>query len=192
MTSFLNYHFEIPKRRYVSTAVKTSELLNGLFITPNGPQVNAFIIRSLSGYPVMIVTGRSGLIFRICLNISAPSMIGIFKSRNTISKYVSILELKNKIYKRKVGAYNLYFSTKKRFFPKEIILSYYKALLSGLKKSYPYDAKIFKEIGRNSLEFIDFTFGPTLKKGLKSLRNIPVPKMYFEAFDKFYPSYDIL
>lgn len=103
-----------------------------------------------------------------------------------------MLEIKQKIFKRKVGAYNLYFSSKKSFFPKEIISSYYKALLSGLKKNYPNDEEIFKEIGRNSLEFIDFSFGPTLTKGLKNLRNIPVPKIYFEVFGKFYPSYDIL
>ena len=113
-------------------------------------------------------------------------------SRNTISKYVSMLEIKQKIFKRKVGAYNLYFSSKKSFFPKEIISSYYKALLSGLKKNYPNDEEVFKDIGRNSLEFIDFSFGPTVRKGLKSLRNIPVPKLYFEVFGKFYPSYDIL
>ncbi len=113
-------------------------------------------------------------------------------SRNTISKYVSMLEIKKKIFKRKVGAYNLYFSSKKSFLPKEIISSYYKALLSGLKKNYPNDEEVFKEIGRNSLEFIDFSFGPTVRKGLKSLRNIPVPKIYFEVFGRFYPSYDIL
>ncbi|TFG30479.1 MAG: winged helix-turn-helix domain-containing protein [Promethearchaeota archaeon] len=113
-------------------------------------------------------------------------------SRNTISKYVSMLEIKEKIFRRKVGAYNLYFSSKKNFFPKEIISSYYKALLSGLKKNYPNDEEIFKDIGRDSLEFIDFSFGPTVRKGLKSLRNIPVPKLYFEVFGKFYPSYDIL
>jgi hypothetical protein len=113
-------------------------------------------------------------------------------SRNTISKYVSMLEIKEKIFKRKVGAYNLYFSSKKNYFPKEIISSYYKALLSGLKKNYPNDEETFKDIGRNSLKFIDFTFGPTVKKGLKNLRNIPIPKLYFEVFGKFYPSYDIL
>jgi len=32
-------------------------------------------------------------------------------SRNTISKYVSILELKKKIVSKKIGAYRLYFST---------------------------------------------------------------------------------
>ena len=62
----------------------------------------------------------------------------------------------------------------------------------GLKKRYPNDEEVFKDIGRNSLEFIDFTFGPTVKKGLKNLRNFPVPKIFFEVFGKFYPSYDIL
>ncbi len=113
-------------------------------------------------------------------------------SRNTISKYVSMLEIKQKIFKRKVGAYNLYFSSKKSFFPKEIISSYYKALLSGLKKNFPNNEEVFKDIGRSSLEYIDFSFGPTVKKGLKNLRNISIPKIYFEVFGKFYPSYDIL
>jgi hypothetical protein len=113
-------------------------------------------------------------------------------SRNTISKYVSVLELKNKIHKRKVGAYNLLFSIKKAYFPKEIISSYYRALLAGLKKKFPDSEEIFKDIGRESLEFIDFSFGPTVRKGLKSLRNVPITRIYFEAFSKFYPSYDIL
>lgn len=113
-------------------------------------------------------------------------------SRNTVSKYVALLELKEKIFRRKVGAYNLYFSTNTTYFPKEIISTYYKALLSGLKQNFPNNEQIFKEIGRNSLNFIDFSFGPTVKKGLKSLKTIPVPRIYFEAFGKFYPSYDIL
>ena len=77
-------------------------------------------------------------------------------SRNTVSKYVSILELKKKTFKRKVGAYHLYFSAEKSYFPKEIIISYYKALLSGLKKNYPRAEETFKDIGRKSLKFIDF------------------------------------
>ncbi|MFX1266812.1 MAG: winged helix-turn-helix transcriptional regulator [Promethearchaeota archaeon] len=38
-------------------------------------------------------------------------------SRNTVSKYVSILELKKQIFSKKVGAYRLYFAVKKSFIP---------------------------------------------------------------------------
>ena len=44
-------------------------------------------------------------------------------SRNTVSKYVSILELKNLVFSRKIGAYKLYFSTATGFIPSSTVLS---------------------------------------------------------------------
>ena len=113
-------------------------------------------------------------------------------SRNTVSKYVTVLEVKKKVYRKKVGAYNIYFSTEKTYFPKEIITTYYKAILSGLKENFPDSEEIFKQIGRKSLEFIDFTFGPTVSKSLRGLRGNPILKLYFKVFSEFYRTYDIL
>ncbi len=113
-------------------------------------------------------------------------------SRNTVSKYVTVLEVKEKVFRKKIGAYNIYFSTEKTYFPKEIILSYYKSILSGLKENFPDSEEIFKQIGKKSLEFIDFSFGQTILKGLRGLRGNPILKLYFKVFSEFYPSYDIL
>jgi len=113
-------------------------------------------------------------------------------SRNTVSKYISILEKKEEVYKKKVGAYNLYFSTKQAFFPKRIALSYYKAIIAGIKNHYPSEEDLLKQIGRESLKYIDFEQSEKSKKQLKGIRGNPIIKLYFEVFRKFYPSFDLL
>lgn len=113
-------------------------------------------------------------------------------SRNTVSKYISILEDNDEIYKKKVGAYNLYFSKKQSFFPKRIALSYYKAVIAGIKKHYPCNEEILKQIGRESVKYIDFDQSEKSKKQLKGIRGNPIIKLYFEVFRKFYPSFDLM
>ena len=81
-------------------------------------------------------------------------------SRNTVSKYISILEIKKKIFGKKFGSYHLYFSTEMNLFSRLFILAYYKAILAGLKDKYPNDGEVFKEIGRNSVEYIESLLGP--------------------------------
>ena len=117
---------------------------------------------------------------------------GTEHSRNTIAKYVSILENKNKIFRKKIGAYHLYFVGKQGYFPKEITTSYYKAVLAGLKKHFPDKEEIFKQIGREALQYIDFSFGPTIKRQMKVIKGSPIIKLYFEVFKNFYTSYDLL
>lgn len=113
-------------------------------------------------------------------------------SRNTVSKYISILEDKDEVYKKKVGAYNLYFSKKQAFFPKRIALSYYKAIIAGIKKHYPMNEQVLKQIGRESLKYIDFDQSEKSRKQLKGIRGNPIIKLYFEVFRKFYPSFDLM
>jgi len=117
---------------------------------------------------------------------------GTDHSRNTIAKYISILESKNKIFRKKIGAYHLYFVGKQGYFPKEITISYYKAILAGLKKHFPVKEEIFKQIGREALNYIDFSFGPTIKRQMKVIKGSPIIKLYFEVFRNFYTSYDLL
>ncbi|MBD3197428.1 MAG: winged helix-turn-helix transcriptional regulator [Candidatus Lokiarchaeota archaeon] len=113
-------------------------------------------------------------------------------SRNTIYKYISMLEDKDEIYKKKVGAYNLYFSKKQEFFPKRIALSYYKALIAGFKNHFPGNEEILKEIGKESSNFIDFDQSEKSKKQLKGIRGSPILKLFFEVLPSFYPSFDLL
>ncbi|TFG30481.1 MAG: HTH domain-containing protein [Promethearchaeota archaeon] len=112
-------------------------------------------------------------------------------SRNTVSKYVSILGLKKKIFSRKVGAYKLYFNAEEISFPKLFTIAYYKGLLSGLKRNFPDSEEIFKEIGRNCYEYIDFSLGPMISKELKGLKVNRLIKIYYEVFGRFYPSYEV-
>jgi hypothetical protein len=112
-------------------------------------------------------------------------------SRNTVSKYVSILGLKKKIFSRKVGAYKLYFNAEEISFPKIFTIAYYKGLLSGLKRNFPNSEKIFKQIGRNCYEYIDFSLGPMISKELKGFKVNRLIKIYYEVFGRFYPTYEV-
>lgn len=112
-------------------------------------------------------------------------------SRNTVSKYINILELKNKIYKKKIGAYSLYISSEETNLPKSLILSYYKAFLKGLRKNFPNKEDVFKKIGINSANLIKFSFSPNIYKQLKSLKGNPISRVHLELFKEFYAAYDI-
>lgn len=112
-------------------------------------------------------------------------------SRNTVSKYVSILGLKKKIFSRKIGAYRLYLSAQEISFPKIFTIAFYKGLLSGLKRNFQDSEEIFKEIGRNCYQYIDFSLGPMISKELKGLKVNRLIKIYYEVFESFYPSYEV-
>lgn len=113
-------------------------------------------------------------------------------SRNTVSKYISILELKKKIVSKKIGAYRLYFSPETKVLSKMFPNVYYKALLAGLKNGFPDAEEIFKKIGRNSLEFIDNYFTPSKSEKLKSKKINLLLKLYYDMFGKFNPSLNII
>lgn len=112
-------------------------------------------------------------------------------SRNTVSKYVAILDIKGKVFNKKVGAYKQYFSTKKHYLPFDTSISYYKAILLNLKEEFPDMQTIAKKMGRNSVSHIIFPFGPTVKRQLRALKNHPITKAHLEAFATFYAAYDI-
>jgi len=111
-------------------------------------------------------------------------------SRNTVSKYVSILELKEQIFSKKIGAYRLFFATKRNYIPLELAISYYKALISRFKKYIPDTGGLAKKIGKEAVADIKFTFGPNVYKQMKSLKDNPISRVHLESFRSFYPVYD--
>ena len=111
-------------------------------------------------------------------------------SRNTVSKYVSILELKEQIFSKKIGAYRLFFTTKRNFIPLELAISYYKALISRFKKYIPDTGELAKKVGKEAIKDIKFTFGDNVYKQMKSLKNNPISRVHLESFKSFYPTYD--
>ena len=112
-------------------------------------------------------------------------------SRNTVSKYVSLLILKKKIFSRKVGAYKLYFCEEEISFPKIFIIEYYKGILSGLKQKFPDSEDLFKEIGRICYKHIDLSLGDVVSKELKGPKVNRFIKIYNDVFGKFYPSSEV-
>ncbi|TXT67668.1 MAG: hypothetical protein BAJALOKI1v1_30031 [Promethearchaeota archaeon] len=73
---------------------------------------------------------------------------GIDTSRITVTKYVSVLEAKEKIFSKKIGAYSLYFTTERTYYPRKFILSYYDGLLECLRSEIT-DKEIYKKIGKS-------------------------------------------
>lgn len=85
-------------------------------------------------------------------------MSGIKASRNTVSKYVSSLEAKRKVINKRIGAYNLYFSTERRYLPRERIINFNKEILAGLKRYFPNQEKIAKKIGQEAGKYFNIHF----------------------------------
>ncbi len=124
--------------------------------------------------------------------VTASDIAKITKfSRNTVSKYVRSLEVTNQIFSKKVGAYKLYFAVEKRYIPSETAISYYKALLSKIKKYFPDKEEMAKKIGREAVKDIKFTFGPSIYKQLKSIKDHPISRIHLESFKSYYSAYDI-
>ena len=124
--------------------------------------------------------------------VTASDIAKITKfSRNTVSKYVRSLEVTSQIFSKKVGAYKLYFAVEKRYIPSETAISYYKALLSKIKKYFPDKEEMAKKIGREAVKDIKFTFGPSIYKQLKSIKDHPISRIHLESFKSYYSAYDI-
>ena len=113
-------------------------------------------------------------------------------SRNTVSKYVAILQLKDKIYSKSIGRYNLYFSVKTSFIPKNTIISVFKAFIKTLKEAIPNQESIYKELGKKFLQHFEYKFGKSLMKEFAALKKVSDPKPHLEFFNKLYPSFNFL
>ena len=86
----------------------------------------------------------------------------------------------------------MYFSTEMNLFSKLFTLSYYKAILAGLKDKYPNDGEVFKEIGRNSIEYIESLLGPLVLNQVKGLNVNRMIGLYYKLFGKVIPSLNMV
>ncbi|MFX1277729.1 MAG: hypothetical protein ACFFAT_22145 [Promethearchaeota archaeon] len=113
-------------------------------------------------------------------------------SRNTVSKYITALQLKDKIFNKSIGQYNLYFSVNTRFIPKGTMVLVFKAILKSLKMFLPNDGSIYKEMGKNFFLNFEYKFGESLLKEIATLKKIKEPKLHLEFFRKLFPSFNFL
>lgn len=107
-------------------------------------------------------------------------------SKNTISKYIAVLEATNKIYKRAVGRYKLYFSTKNTFISRGVIIPMFKALFKAIKEIFPSQEEKYKEIGKELQNNVNYRYSKGFFKNeetrRKAVKNIIDFKPHFDYF----------
>jgi len=118
--------------------------------------------------------------------------------RNTVSKYLSILEAEELVNKREIAAASVYYTKERKYIRKEMVVSFIKALLAGLKKTIPDQNEEFKEIGGIIIKEFHFPIGNTyieeFKRAKKSSELIPKLKLFqhfYNSFDFFQDDLDI-
>lgn len=117
---------------------------------------------------------------------------GINVSRITVNKYVLVLEAKEKLFSKTIGAYKLYFSSERHFIPRRAIVAFYQGLLSGIAAEISENKEsIFKNIGLNMDNFITFPVGSRFPKEIKQSKKGSY-KGLFQYYAEIYDSMDYI
>ena len=75
-------------------------------------------------------------------------------TRNTVYRYLGILEGKDLVFKKKIGRYVLYFSKEKELEYLDNVLPIYKSFIDNVRKELPEQEKVFKRIGKGMVDAI--------------------------------------
>ena len=110
--------------------------------------------------------------------------------RNTVSKYLGILEAEELVNKKDIGAARLYYSKKRKYIRKKLVNKFIQALLYALKSKFPNEEELFKEIGLKILDHFEFSLGDAYRKAIEKLRKISDPQAYLKLFKEFYNAFD--
>ena len=90
------------------------------------------------------------------------TVVGISKligaSRNTVYRYLGILETKTLVFRKEIGRYNLYFSKEGRQITIDVVAGFYKGLLIALNKELPIEPEQFKNIGKFISKYVSLPF----------------------------------
>ena len=110
--------------------------------------------------------------------------------RNTVSKYLGILEAEELVKKKDIGAARLYYSKKRKFIRKKLVNQFIQALLYALKSKLPNKEELCKEVGLKILDHFEFSLGDAYRKEIEKLRKNSDTKAYLKLFREFYNSFD--
>ena len=110
--------------------------------------------------------------------------------RNTVSKYLGILEAEGLVKKKEIGKALLYLSTKRKYLRRNLVNSFIQALLHALKDNYPNDEETFKNVGRNLLDYFEFSLGEAYTQAFEKIKKNSSSDTYLELFKEFYDSFD--
>jgi len=120
-----------------------------------------------SGYQDRILECLTAELYGLTIKDIALKIGG---NRNTVSKYLNILEAKEKVFKQEIGTAILYFAKERRAVPLELVFSFYKALLGALKSGFPNQEAFFKTLGKLMIDYDFFPLNETSIKSLKSFQ----------------------
>ena len=112
--------------------------------------------------------------------------------RNTISKYVNVLEAEGCIRKKKVSAAKLYFNTKRTHIPIPLISSFFQSLFSVLKDRFPNIEEDFIEMGKKIQDEFEFPIGQVFLRRFNKLNVIDDIQEKLKFFPVMYNSFDFL
>ncbi len=110
--------------------------------------------------------------------------------RNTISKYVAILEGEGILDKKEISAAKVYFRRKREYIKKSLARTFMQGIVYAVRSEFPNQEKALKEIGRKILNRFQFSIGEAYLKEFEKLRGISDPQIQLKLFKEFYNSFD--
>jgi DNA-binding transcriptional regulator YhcF (GntR family) len=110
--------------------------------------------------------------------------------RNTVSKYMSILEAEGKVNIKKIGAARIYTTKKRKYLRRSLVVSFIQSLLLSLKNKFPKEEQTFKEIGKEITKNFQFPIGDIYIDEFKKVRNSSNYREKLKLFQLFYNSFD--
>ena len=111
-------------------------------------------------------------------------------TRNTVYRYLALLEGKNKVFKKKVGRYVLYFSKDKSMEFLNNMRPTYKSLIANMKKEFPEREDSIKRIGEGLVDTLNLQINLEGYERLESLKKLSI-KEFFELIKNIFPFLNI-
>lgn len=107
-------------------------------------------------------------------------------TRNTVYRYLALLEGKNLVFKKKVGRYVLYFSKDKRMEFLKDITPVYKSLIKSIQNEFGTRIETYKRIGKDLVDVLTLPVHTEGFEQLESLQNL-TNKEIFELIKNIFP-----
>lgn len=110
--------------------------------------------------------------------------------RNTVSKYMNILEAEKKVNKKRIGTASIYTTKKRKYLRRGLVVSFIQSLLKGLKHKFPNNEQKLKAIGREITKSFQFPIGNVYFDEFKKVRSSSDTIEKLKLFELFYNSFD--
>ena len=111
--------------------------------------------------------------------------------RNTVSKYMNILEAEEHVKKKEVSRAHIYTTKKRPFLPRLLVNSFVKSLFNGMKELFPGKEEDFKELGKKVLEHFEFPIKKGVLKAFEEVRKNYDLQAQLKQFQESYITFDL-